>query len=83
MTMNVSPAIQKSYVFREFRPEMDPALRLTPCPKWELSKKKVGTWILAGKEEGFVFPCVVGMIPSIIPLLKNKINLITYLHNRQ
>lgn len=37
MTMNVSPAIQKSYVFREFRSEMDPALRLTPCPKWELS----------------------------------------------
>ena len=30
-----------------------------------------------------IFPCVVGMIPSIIPLLKNKINLITYLHNRQ
>ena len=23
--------------------KLEPALRLTPCPKWELSKKKVGT----------------------------------------
>ena len=31
--MTLSRTVQKSYAFREFRSEMDPALCLTPCPK--------------------------------------------------